>query len=66
MMVVDMEAGETIHQAGDDVVETWFPCDSAMAAFCVTTNGGADAVEVALVGREGAIGGIVSNGRLPA
>jgi len=66
MMVVDREAGETIHQAGEDVLDTWFPCGSAMAAFCVSTNDGADAVEVALVGREGAIGGIVSNGRVPA
>jgi CRP-like cAMP-binding protein len=37
-----------------------------MAAFCLETNDGADAVEVAVVGREGALGGIVSNGRLPA
>ena len=37
-----------------------------MAAFCVSTNSGANRVEVAVVGREGAVGGIVSNGRLPA
>jgi hypothetical protein len=54
-----------LQRAGDQVIDTWFPCGSAMAAFCV----GADeiaSVEVALVGREGAIGGIVSNGRVPA
>jgi hypothetical protein len=66
MMVFDLEAGAILHEAGQDVIETWFPCKSAMAAFCVATNAGSDAIEVALVGREGAIGGIVSNGSLPA
>jgi hypothetical protein len=36
-----------------------------MAAFCVRADDNG-AVEVALVGREGAIGGIVSNGNVPA
>jgi hypothetical protein len=64
--VFDMKAGDTIHQAGDDVVDTWFPCGAAMAAFCVDASEGTDAVEVAVIGREGAVGGIVSNGHLPA
>ncbi len=66
MLLLELKSGETIHKAGDDVVDTWFPCGAAMAGFCVQTNGGADSVEVAVVGREGALGGIVSNGRLPA
>lgn len=66
MMVFDLKDGDIIHEAGQEVVETWFPCRSAMAAFCVSTDDGSDAVEVALVGREGALGGIVSNGSLPA
>jgi hypothetical protein len=66
MMVFHLKAGDTLHEAGQDVTETWFPCGSAMAAFCVATNNGSDAVDVALVGHEGAIGGIVSNGSLPA
>lgn len=66
MMVFDLATGETIHHAGDNVVDTWFPCGAAMAAFYVETNDGTDAVEVAVVGREGAVGGIVSNGQLPA
>ena len=66
MLVFDLESGDTIHRAGEDVVDTWFPCGAAMAAFCVETNDGTDSVEVAVVGREGALGGIVSNGRLPA
>jgi Crp-like helix-turn-helix domain len=66
MLVFDLKSGDTIHKAGDDVVDTWFPCGAAMAAFCIETNDGDDAIEVAIVGREGALGGIVSNGRLPA
>jgi hypothetical protein len=66
MMVFDLKCGDVLHRAGEDVVDTWFPCGAAMAAFCVETNNGANAVEVAVIGREGALGGIVSNGRLPA
>jgi hypothetical protein len=66
MAVFDLKSGDSIHHAGEDVVETWFPCGAAMAVFCVETNNGTDTVEVAVVGREGALGGIVSNGHLPA
>jgi len=66
MMVFDLKSGDVLQEAGQTVVETWFPCRSAMATFCVSTDAGSDAVEVALVGREGAIGGIVSNGSVPA
>jgi CRP-like cAMP-binding protein len=37
-----------------------------MAGFCIATNANNVAVDVALVGREGAVGGIVSNGHVPA
>ena len=66
MLVFDLKPNDLLHRAGDDVIDTWFPCGAAMASFCVETNDGADAVEVALIGHEGAVGGIVSNGRLPA
>jgi Crp-like helix-turn-helix domain len=66
MMVLDFQAKHTLQRAGDDVVDTWFPCRSAMAAFSVWVDDVNPAVEVALVGREGAIGGIVSNGNVPA
>lgn len=65
IMVFDLEANETLQDAGDEVLHTWFPCGSAMAAFCIAVDDTA-AVEVALVGSEGAIGGIVSNGHVPA
>ncbi|MBV9968466.1 MAG: Crp/Fnr family transcriptional regulator [Xanthobacteraceae bacterium] len=66
MSVHDLDTGTVLQRAGEDVVDTWFPCGSAMAGFCVWTEPGGPAVEVALVGSEGAVGGIVSNGNVPA
>lgn len=65
MMILEMEAGAILHHAGDNVVDTWFPLASTSAAFCVEDVNG-EAMDVALIGREGAIGGIVSNGHVPA
>ena len=66
MVIADLEAKDILQKAGEDVVHTWFPCGAAMASFGVWVEESGSNVEVALVGREGAIGGIVSNGRLPA
>jgi hypothetical protein len=66
MMLLDLDRNHILHAAGDDVVDTWFPCGSSLASFQLWSEDGEGAVEVALVGREGAIGGIVSNGSLPA
>jgi Crp-like helix-turn-helix domain len=66
LMGIDLQAKAVLQRAGEDVVDTWFPCGSAMAAFSVWVDEESPAVEVALVGREGAVGGIVSNGNLPA
>jgi cAMP-binding proteins - catabolite gene activator and regulatory subunit of cAMP-dependent protein kinases len=63
--VFEMKAGETLHKARDTVLDTWFPCRSALASFCVDAADG-ESIDVALIGREGAIGGIVSNGDVPA
>jgi hypothetical protein len=65
-MVFDLSQNDILQKAGDEVVETWFPCASAMASFNVWVDEDRPGVEVALVGREGAIGGIVSNGHVPA
>lgn len=64
--VHEFQAGHILHDAGDEVTDTWFPCGSAIATFQIWTDDGRDSVEVAMIGREGAIGGIVSNGRVPA
>lgn len=61
----DMKGGEILQKARATVVETWFPCNSAVASFCVDMNDGVG-VDVAVIGREGAVGGIVSNGDVPA
>ena len=53
---------------GQHVQTVYFPCGPAVASFMVSVNGSEEerAVETMLVGREGAVGGIVSQGRLPA
>ncbi len=65
MLALDMPADSVLVHAGQNVVDTWFPCGPSLAAFCVTNAEGAS-VDVGFVGREGAIGGIVSNGQIPA
>jgi Crp-like helix-turn-helix domain len=66
MMRTDLPAQIILQRAGEDVVHTWFPCGSATAAFRVGIDDANPPVEVALVGSEGAVGGIVSNGNVPA
>jgi len=56
---------DVIYNPGDDVDVVHFPCGPAMASFVVSSEDGRD-VETVLIGREGAVGGIVSHGRLPA
>lgn len=59
------DAGAILYEPGDAVESTYFPCGPSLASFRVVLPDG-DSVEAALVGREGAVGGIVSEGRLPA
>jgi hypothetical protein len=65
-MVFDFDAGTLLQKAGDDVMYTWFPYGAAMASFQRWVDENNSAVEIALIGREGAVGGIVSNGSVPA
>ncbi len=65
VLALNMEAGDILQRAGEDVVDTWFPCGTAMAGFCIASADGCT-IDVGYVGREGAIGGIVSNGSVPA
>lgn len=57
--------GEIIYEPGDTVKCVYFPCGPSMISYLVVLQDGT-AVETALIGREGAVGGIVSRGRLPA
>ena len=59
------QPGELLYNPGDDVDTVHFPCGPSLASFLVTNEDGRD-VETILVGREGAVGGIVSQGFLPA
>lgn len=59
------EAGAPIYEPGDMVDHVYFPCGHSLASFLVVLEDGRS-VETVLVGREGAVGGIVSEGRLPA
>lgn len=59
------DAGAVLYEPGQTVEHTYFPCGASLASFRIIFANG-DSVETALVGREGAVGGIVSQGRLPA
>ena len=62
---VDAKADELLYNPGDNVETVHFPCGPSLASFLVANEDGRD-VETILVGREGAVGGIVSQGYLPA
>lgn len=61
----EASANELLYNPGDDVEIVHFPCGPSLASYLVTNEDGRD-VETILVGREGAVGGIVSQGYLPA
>lgn len=63
--VEDSAAGQLLYNPGDDVQVVHFPCGPALATFLVPNEDGRD-VETILIGREGAVGGIVSEGFQPA
>lgn len=60
-----LKSGDIVYQPGDNVDYCYFPTEGAMCSFFVEMEDGT-AVETILVGREGALGGIVSHGSLPA
>src|SRR5947209_11550540 len=61
----EAKPNELLYSPGDDVEIVHFPCGPSLASFLVANEDGRD-VETILVGREGAVGGIVSQGYLPA
>lgn len=58
-------ADDLLYRAGDNVDIVHFPCGPSLVSYLVSNEDGRD-VEAILVGREGAVGGIVSLGNLPA
>lgn len=61
----DTRAGDLLYNPGDNVQTVHFPCGPALVSYLVPNEDGRD-VETVLIGREGAVGGIVSHGFLPA
>ncbi|KKC27297.1 Crp/Fnr family transcriptional regulator [Sphingomonas sp. SRS2] len=61
----ECHAGKILQESGSEVRFAWFPLAAAAASFVVAADAN-HMVDAALVGREGAVGGIVSTGRLPA
>jgi hypothetical protein len=59
------KADDLLYNPGDNVEIVHFPCGPSLATYLVPNEDGRD-VETILVGREGAVGGIVSQGYLPA
>jgi CRP-like cAMP-binding protein len=62
---VALRRGAVLFEPGDDVHTTYFPTGHAMVSLRLVTRDG-EAIEVATIGREGAVGGIVSAGDKPA
>src|SRR5690349_6756483 len=61
MTAVVLNRGEVLFEPGEDVTHTYLPGPGVVASLVVTMSDGR-AVESATIGREGAIGGIVSAG----
>ena len=65
MSAVLLNRGDVLFEPGEDVTHTYFPGPGVVASLVVTMADGR-AVEAATIGREGAVGGIVSAGSKPA
>ena len=65
LFAAEHSVNDVLYNPGDDVEVVHFPCGPAMVSFVISGEDGHD-VETVLVGREGAVGGIVSQGFLPA
>src|SRR3954447_24070341 len=59
------DSNDLLYNPGDAVQIVHFPSGPSLASYLVANEDGRD-VETILVGREGAVGGIVSEGYLPA
>jgi hypothetical protein len=58
-------ANDLLYSPGQNVEIVHFPCGPSLVSYVVPNEDGRD-VETILIGREGAVGGIVSHGYLPA
>ena len=58
-------SSDLLYSPGDNVETVHFPCGPSLVSYLVANEDGRN-VETILIGREGAVGGIVSQGYLPA
>jgi biotin operon repressor len=58
-------SNEVLYDHGQNIGTVYFPCGPTLVSFQITMEDGS-AIETMIIGREGAVGGIVSNGKLPA
>ncbi len=65
LTAIEVIAHQQLYSPGDNVEIVYFPCGPTLTSFLVTNADGRD-VDTILIGREGAVGGIVSHGNLPA
>jgi len=65
LQAVRLTRGQVLFEPGEDVTTTCFPGRRAMVSLLIVTRDGRE-VEAATIGREGAVGGIVSQGHKPA
>lgn len=63
--VHELATGKILQEAGSIVRFAWFPLEAAAASFVVAADAN-HLVDAALIGNEGAVGGIVSTGHFPA
>lgn len=65
LTIIDLSEGEHVLRIGSDVERSVFPFDGLVVSLKRELQGG-KTVEVASIGREGAVGGIISCGHAPA
>jgi len=62
---VELPSNQILYHPGEDVRTVFFPCEASSACFVISIEDGRD-VQTVLIGHEGAVGGIVSQGYTPA
>ena len=65
LTLAKLDSGTVIYEPGDNVEWCYFPLGGTLCSYFVLLDSGI-AVETIMVGREGALGGVVSHGSLPA
>ena len=65
MQMVELDVGATVLRRGIDVAHSLFPFGPTMVSLVVELDD-RRSVEVTSIGREGAVGGIISCGHIPA